>query len=201
VVENVADLLQNTSSEAQRPLNVSILAELFQKPVNVDSLLCTSSLYERARIVGDVPATRAEHQLGAKLHCLYGVAIQNPKRTRFKPVYPYAVSKVYDLRQYTDQTIWGPFLDDGGQHVDWEKVEAIMVVLALNIQLFSDRTNGIFEPIWTEPFVGVTPDSYVSAPPPAGEAPSLPLEFKDPFNVTGTWTRVSRPCFGSFGSH
>jgi len=106
-------------------------------------------------------------------------------------VYPYAASKVYDLREYTDKTLWGPFLDDGSQYVDWEKVEAIMVVLGHNLEIFSDRTNGLFEPIWTEEFDGATPDSYMSPSLIALAAPSIPLDFKDPYNVTGTWMRVS----------
>ena len=157
----------------------------------MDSLLCTSSLYQRARKKGiGSPAAKKEHQLSAKLHCLYGVPILYPKRTKFKPVYPYATSKVYDLRQYTDKTFWGPFLDDGSQYVDWEKAEAIMVVLGHNLQIFSDRTNGIFEPIWTKPFSGANPGSYVSSPSLALGGPSISLNLQDPYNVTGTWIRV-----------
>jgi hypothetical protein len=192
-VENVVDLLQNTSSETRHPFNVSFLAELFQRPANVDCLLSTSSLYERARRdVGRPTITQTERHLSAKLHCLYGVPILYPKRTRCKPVYPYATSKVYDLRQYTEKTFWGPLQDDGSQEVDWEKAEAIMLVLGHNLQIFSEQTNGIFEPIWTKPFSGATPDSYVSPPSPALEGLPVPLEFKDPYNVTGTWMRVGR---------
>jgi hypothetical protein len=195
-VENVVDLLQNTSSEARHPFNVSFLAELFQRPANIDSLLSTSSLYERARRdVGRPTTTQTERQLSAKLHCLYGVPILYPKRTRCKPVYPYATSKVYDLRQYTEKTFWGPFQDDGSQDVDWEKAEAIMLVLGHNLQIFSERTNGILEPIWTKPFSGATPDSYVSPPLPALEGLPVPLDLKEPYNITGTWMRVSRSDF------
>lgn len=192
VVENVADLLRNTSSESPHPVNVEFLAELFQKPANVESLLCASSLYDRARRDGGgPPRTKAEHQQSAKLHCLYGVPVLYRKWTKCRPVYPYATSKVYDLRQYTDQTFWGPFLDDGSQDVDWEKVEAIMVVLGHNLQIFSERSNGIFEPTWTDPFCGATPDSYMSPSLAALEGPLVSLDFEDPYNVTGTWMRVS----------
>jgi hypothetical protein len=136
-------------------------------------------------------ATKVEHQLSAKLHCLYGVPIEYLKRTTCKPVYPYAASNVYDLRQYTVKTFWGPFLDDGSQDVDWEKVEAIMVVLGHNLQMFSDRTNGIFEPIWTDPFLGATPNSYLAPSLPPSEGPPDSLDLEDPYNVTGTWMRVS----------
>jgi hypothetical protein len=192
VVENVADLLRNTSSKSPQPINVEFLAELFQRPANVESLLCASSLYERARRDGGGPTgTKAEHQMSAKLHCLYGVPVLYRKRTEYRPVYPYATSKVYDLRQYTDKTFWGPFLDDGSQGVDWEKVEAIMVVLGHNLRTFSERSNGVFEPTWTKPFSGATPDSYRATFLPRIGAPLASLDFEDPYNVTGTWIRVS----------
>lgn len=191
IVENVVDLLKNTTSKAQCPRNVSFLAQLFQLPVNIDSLLCISSLYQRAgKHDGVSPATKREQQLSAKLHCLYGVPIEYPKRIRCTPVYPYAASKVYDLRQYTDKTYWGPFLDDGSQDVDWEKVEAIMVVLGHNLQIFSERTHGSFKPRWAEPFSGANPESYIAPYLPGLEGPSIPLDLRDPYNVTGTWLRV-----------
>lgn len=188
----MADLLQNTSPVTRHDTNTGFLARLFQKPINVDYLLSASSLYERARRGGERPsATKAEHQASARLHCLYGVPLLYPKRSRCKPVYPYAVSKVYDLRQYSDATFWGPFLDDASQNVDWEKVEAIMVVLDHNLQLFSDRSNGVFKPLWTQPFMGAYPNSYrAPTTPPLLDGPSSSLSLEDPYQVTGTWLRV-----------
>ena len=40
---------------------------------------------------------------------------------RSSRMYPFACSKVYDLRQYSARTMWGPFLDDCSMRVDWEK--------------------------------------------------------------------------------
>jgi len=193
VAENVADLLRNTSSKSAQPsINVQFLAELFQRPANVEHLLCASSLYVRARRDGGgPPGTKAEHQMSAMLHCVFGVPVLYRKRTEYRPVYPYATSKVYDLRQYTDKTFWGPFLDDGSQGVDWEKMEAIMVVLGHNLRIFSERSNGVFKPTWTEPFSGATPDSYRAPSLPKLERPLVSLDFDDPYNVTGTWMRVS----------
>lgn len=54
-------------------------------------------------------------------------------------VHPYARSRVYDLRRYTHANMWGPFLDDGSQAVDWEKVQAIMIVLAYNLRIYTER--------------------------------------------------------------
>ncbi|KAL8804962.1 MAG: hypothetical protein Q9182_002272 [Xanthomendoza sp. 2 TL-2023] len=156
-------------------------------------------------------STRQEghvRQLSAKLHCLYGVAIQSlrasqspssrhghdlRKNAGFK-VHPFARAKVYDLRQHTELTLWGPFHNDGSQDVDWEKLEAIMVILSYNIYSFSNRyihgSNLI--PPWDTPFTGVTPyglelhpsRSSVERPPP------LPIVLQDPYNITGTWMRV-----------
>ncbi|KAL8812245.1 MAG: hypothetical protein Q9200_001186 [Gallowayella weberi] len=157
-------------------------------------------------------STRQEgdvRQLSAKLHCLYGVAIQSlrasqspsslhghdlRKNAGFK-VHPFARAKVYDLRQHTELTLWGPFHSDGSQDVDWEKLEAIMVILSYNIYNFSNRyishgSNLI--PPWDTPFTGVTPyglalhpsSSSVERPPP------LPIALQDPYNITGTWMRV-----------
>lgn len=156
------------------------------------SLLCASTLYERARKGNKRPiGTTVEHQLSAKLHCYYGVPVEYLNRAMYRPVYPYAASKVYDLREYKEKTFWGPFVDDGSQYVDWEKVEAIMLVLSHNLQIFSDRTNGTFEPIWIDPFAGATPDSYIAPPLTASESLLSDPDFEDPYNVTGNWMRVS----------
>lgn len=48
--------------------------------------------------------------MSAKLHCLYGDMTLECARTRTRGlrVYPYACSKVYDLREFTPRTRWGP---------------------------------------------------------------------------------------------
>jgi len=104
---------------------------------------------------------------------------------------------VYDLRQYTDGTLWGPFQDDGKATADWEKVEAIMILLDFNLLAFTQRNAGDFNHSWNKPFVGATPNSYVSWP---HNAPSkglaLPLDIQDPYGVSGIWRRVSRSFIG-----
>lgn len=124
-------------------------------------------------------------------------------QTRGLPAHAVARSRVYDLRQYTHGTLWGPFKDDGTQTVDWEKVEAIMLVLGFNLNKFTDRSSGRFERVWKTPFLGATPGSYISPPPtksPRKEdwdeemtilkelAPSI--DSLDPYGVSGTWMRV-----------
>ena len=135
--------------------------------------------------------TEAERQLSAKLHVLYGVSVE-PAEEDGPPLHPYARARVYDLRRYNDQNFWGPFLDDGSQDVDWEKVQAIMIVLDYNIRNFCKRTNGRFRPFWDAPFAGAMEGSYTSfsAPPGLVKEPALPLAAQDPYDVTGTWMRV-----------
>ena len=147
--------------------------------------------------------TFQERQLSAKLHCLYGVCIDTIRKERVEmsryslrsgsaPIHPYARSRVYDLRQHTDGTMWGPFLDDGLATVDWEKMEAIMIVLDYNTKLATAEHKdyqGCLE-IQNKPFSGVTPNSYIPTPTAVPMQPTLPLEAQDPYNITGSWTRI-----------
>ena len=147
----------------------------------------------------------SDRQLSAKLHCLYGVSIgtvhktfeSSPPRYSLRhdtaEIHPYARARVYDLRQHTeDGTFWGPFFDDGLQTVDWEKLEAIMIVLDYNMRRSTDtdrQYEGMLE-LQEKPWVGATPHSFVSPPQSVPMEPALPLEAQDPYNITGTWMRV-----------
>lgn len=231
VAERIDHLLETSASDPDASLNIRLLAEHFADVANIDVFLCSSSLFSRAGSISQIPAATEELcQTSAKLHCLYGVPVDevpaptpffewqphvqfsSPSRTRSgsKPrlTHTYARSKVYDLRQYTDATLWGPFRDDGSQRVDWEKVEAIMIVLGFNLRKFTERSGGRFPLIWDEPFIGATPRSYISLPPaPAPDKEldeellrirelALGLDAQDPYGVTGTWMRVV--CFLDF---
>lgn len=224
-------LLETSSSDPDESLNIQLLAEHFADAANIDAILCSSTLFERAGGEDQAPAMTEElRQASAKLHCMYGVPIDEipsrssftiwrPKsesspssctrlRSRPKLTHAYARSKVYDLRQYTEATLWGPFRDDGTQRVDWEKVEAIMVVLGFNLRKFTERSDGRFPMIWDEPFIGATPNSYIAPPAPTGPTEKLDpdlikirelalnLNALDPYGVTGTWMRVV--CFLDF---
>ena len=124
------------------------------------------------------------------------------ERTRGVPTHTVARSRVYDLRRYTDHTLWGPFMDDGTQNVDWEKVEAVMIVLGFNLSKFTEQSGGHFPHMWNTPFVGATPKSYTPPPPITGPTKDLEEEISifrelepsidslDPYGVTGTWMRV-----------
>lgn len=103
-------------------------------------------------------------------------------------VYPFACSKVYDLRQYTDGTKWGPFMNDGSARVDWEKLEAILIVLGYNIQKRRlDTQYTIFANLWDMPFGGTWPNSYLAWP---EGVERTPLQLRDPYDVSGTWIRM-----------
>ncbi|SPQ23754.1 aca2fa22-c3ee-45fd-a060-ed797279f8c2 [Thermothielavioides terrestris] len=120
---------------------------------------------------------REAYQMSAKLHCLYGWglgtdeaevapgAVNGEARRRAiwaarrgGGVFSLASSKVYDIREYTPRTEWGPFLDEdngsSGVRVDWEKVEAILIVLGTNIRSKGLERFPIFWHFWGKPLAG-----------------------------------------------
>jgi hypothetical protein len=102
---------------------------------------------------------------------------------------PFACSKVYDLRQYTDKTKWGPFMDDDTGRTDWEKVEAIMIVLGSNLKRLGLNAFPICKNFWDTPFAGVWPGSYMALPVLEREEAEED-EAEDPYGISGTWLRV-----------
>lgn len=115
-------------------------------------------------------------------------------RTINIPTNTYARSKVYDLRQYSEGSFWGPFKDDGSQDVDWEKVEAIMVVLGYNLRMFRERARFEIEAVCNSPWYGASPYSFVSpASPKLTKELGAPGDLidQDPYGVSGMWNRVS----------
>jgi hypothetical protein len=97
----------------------------------------------------------------------------------------WARSRVYDLRRYKRSNMWGPFMDDGSGRTDWEKLEAIMVVLAFNYRLYVDRRIHDEEDAETRhrpPRSEVWP---AMAPPPAGTSRSTTISSRD--NMLAPW--------------
>jgi hypothetical protein len=212
--------------------NLRILSDHFDDTTNIDTLLCSSSLFTRAGNKFQNPAATEDlRQASAKLHCMYGVPIDHiPSRSTFSiaqprdqdlslspsactrlrtqslPTHTFARSKVYDLRQYTTASLWGPFRNDYSQRVDWEKVEAVMIVLGFNLNKFTERSDGRWPRVWDKPFIGASPNSYLSLPPAAAppakdeleqdaamaktRSLAAALDAQDPYGVTGTWMRV-----------
>jgi hypothetical protein len=192
VAKAVEALLRSAAPNQAPSENTALLAEYFSNPANQEAFFCNSTIFERAKGSENQspPPTPAECQLSAKLHCLFGVPIMAVGRTRSSHTYPYACSIVYDMRNYTPNSMWGPFRDDASQGVDWEKVEAIMVVLGRNLKRFDEGTYGRFKHPWKKAFIQAVPNSYVSTSKPQ-EGLALPLDSLDPYGVTGTWERVS----------
>ncbi|KAI0972640.1 hypothetical protein F4678DRAFT_428859 [Xylaria arbuscula] len=209
VHRTVVELLRNASTDDAQPgsparlppsRNAEILTNLFSVESNQEAFLCRSFIYERARAEFDARDIRywhgppkPEHQKSAHLHCLYGVpllfAYPSPgRRTRHNSMHPFACSKVYDLRQYTEKTKWGPFMDDDTMRVDWEKVEAIMIVLGANMNHLGISGIHMCENFCNVPFAGTWPNSWKSShssPQEVGAKESL-----DPYGITGVWLRV-----------
>ena len=234
VSHQVQSMLETARVDSDESSNLELLSDHFDDLDNIDTLLCSSSLFDRGGTDLQQPAPTAElQQASAKLHCLFGKPIEpvpskrcsahysispflalrhidmdsSPSsntrgQTRGTPAHAVARSRVYDLRRYTDGTRWGPFMDDGTQRVDWEKVEAVMLVLGFNLNKFSDRSGGRFPRLWDTPWEGASPMSYRSEPAIKGPTKVLDPEISiirelqpsidslDPYGVTGTWMRI-----------
>ncbi|EMC91520.1 hypothetical protein BAUCODRAFT_27821 [Baudoinia panamericana UAMH 10762] len=227
VAKHINHLIDTACTDPDKSLNLQVLSGYFDDTANIDTFLCSSSLFSRAGNENQqAAATRELQQASAKLHCLFGVPIDHiPSRASFTihrphhmqlspsactrnqmrplPTHAFARSKVYDLRQYTDNTLWGPFMDDGSHRIDWERVEAIMIVLGYNLNKFTERSDGRWPRVWHKPFVGATPNSYLSLPPSAApekddmdeemiriRSLAASLDAQDPYGVSGTWMRV-----------
>ncbi|RSM18436.1 hypothetical protein CDV31_002761 [Fusarium ambrosium] len=185
----------NPSRTHSTSRNAALLQRIFRDGTTSEAFLQRSSLFERVHdhhrhSTSAAPQSvnaerRAIHQKSAHLHCLYGRPILNAGRLRSHRTYPFACSKVYDMREYTENTRWGPFLADGSDGVDWEKVEAILVVLSNNVGP-RRMVSQIFGEIWDKPFSGSWPDSF-KVPPPRD---ITSLEARDPYGVTGTWRQI-----------
>jgi hypothetical protein len=187
VVKNFSSTAEGANSKT-----VARLTELFGDRSNKEAFFCQSTLWTRAKIgARPSPATSFEdRQASAHLHCLYGVPVLRPPRSHFSLPYPYACSMVYDLRNYTQRNFWGPFMNDGSADVDWERMEAVMIVLGYNLMMFTESASGIFKEQWTVPFSGVSPNSFRTISPLIGGMPTPPADLRDPYNVTGSYMRV-----------
>lgn len=182
-------LIQTALCIEEKSRNLVLLTKLFQNQDNIDGFLYHSTLFALAqKLPYDAALTPRERQMSAKLHCYHGIPCLEQGETRIDT---YARSKVYDLRQYKSENFWGPFADDGSGDVDWEKVEAIMMVLGYNLRVFSERTSGRWPLFWDKPFEGIVRNSFVSPPlkSPRKE-PAPPIDALDPYGITGCWMRV-----------
>lgn len=124
----------------------------------------------------------------ARLHCLYGrvntstVCADYPIRR----AHAWAECKVYNLFECTADGNWGPFRDHEGGEVDWNRVEAAMMVLANNVAGRKWDKSGCMTR--APPFSGSYPHSFSC--PDLRRDPGIDVDT-DPYGITGTWTRVS----------
>ncbi|KAI0878976.1 hypothetical protein GGS24DRAFT_316516 [Hypoxylon argillaceum] len=211
VHQTVTELLKHASTEGVRPgltaklpqsRNVDVLSGIFKSGTNQLAFLCRSFIYERARAefksqgIGYWQGPpKPDHQKSAHLHCLYGVPLllaypYTSRQTRHNAMHPFACSKVYDLRQYTPRTKWGPFMDDGTMRVDWEKVEAVMIVLGANMHNLGVSRIHMCETFCSIPFAGTWPNSWKSPHSSSPVREPEALEHLDPYGITGVWLRV-----------
>ncbi|UKZ73830.1 hypothetical protein TrVFT333_001483 [Trichoderma virens FT-333] len=178
-----------TSDTQYASRNADFLKAVFEDETTREAFLQKSSLFERVyrsqhHQLPSVRMDNEQRQQSAKLHCLYGKPILKTGRLRSARTYPYACSKVYDIRQYTTRSRWGPFTSNGDDKVDWEKVEAILIVLGSNI--YTKKLTRLFSDVWDSPFSGSWKGSFISAPNPDISS----LDAMDPYGVTGTWYRI-----------
>ncbi|KAJ4349641.1 uncharacterized protein N0V89_008258 [Didymosphaeria variabile] len=198
VLELVDTLIRTGSEYDGLSLNKEELTNLFSNPQNADTFLHKSSLYGRAGTEIQSQARNIEdRQRSARLHCIHGIPNDTTGR-RTLSTHPFARSRVYDLRNYTKRSRWGPFRNDGSMRVDWELVESIMVVLGYNNGLCSRRYMDRFVLPWSSPFANIFQDRFAhlpstNSPPPSPsltKEPSLPLDLQDPYNISGIWARI-----------
>ncbi|KAK0109673.1 hypothetical protein ONS95_002354 [Cadophora gregata] len=220
--------LLRTASGGPTSSNITLLKSHISSSrpstTNLEAFLSQSVTFNRASLSPHAathshpPLPSLPHrQASAKLHVLYGKPILLPRRTHFNTPYPYAVSMVYDLRNYTEATMWGPYMGDGQASVDWEKLEAVMLVLGHNVESFRASIGEQMLPrglVWKEGWKGAQPYSYRSVDIAGedsdeeevveevedgdgdGEEGEGSEVVEDPYNITGTWMRVV--CFLDF---
>ncbi|KAL6710299.1 hypothetical protein ACN47E_009245 [Coniothyrium glycines] len=195
IASTVESLIATGSTdEFGESYNQQLIGQLFQHiSQNHDAFMCRSSLYGRCGKPNQKQAEDEEdRQMSAKLHSLFGIPSNNLGR-RILSTHPWARSRVYDLRNYTDETRWGPFRDDGSMRVDWELIESLMIVLGYNSGLCCRRFLHRFRPPWTEPLEGILPERARIMPDYPSKLylePDIPLQLKDPYNVSGVWSRI-----------
>ncbi|KAI6713175.1 F-box domain-containing protein [Diplocarpon mali] len=219
VTERTSSLLRTAQPDGQ---NYAFLRTYFtppstdQKLLNLNAFASLSTTFHRAlkqpqSWKQQTPPPLETRQASAKLHVLYGKALLEPAHPKYQLLYPYAVSMVYDLRNYTEETLWGPYLADGHASVDWEKLEAAMLVLAHNTQQFhrsvgediansvtTSASNSLTRRAWE----GASPKSYKNLHLIGREVSEEEEERdnceEDPFGIKGTWMRVRVVCFLDF---
>jgi hypothetical protein len=167
--------------------------------VNRDAILCRSETFFRTEDNEEgSPDEDDIQQLSAKLHCFKGMNSGHDAVSLYWNIaVPYARSKVYDLRNYTAKTRWGPFRRDGSLYVDWVMVEAIMLVISWNSMLLTTAPELVWQSnLFNTPWYrgdfhhshNANMDGSLASDYP--ENRDFALDRLDPYGVTGRYRRV-----------
>ncbi|KAH8992060.1 hypothetical protein EDB92DRAFT_1991166 [Lactarius akahatsu] len=110
----------------------------------------------------------------------HGAGIEAPEKLRV--LRRMSRTRVYDLRNYTRETHWGPFTD-GGDRVNWSHVNAFVTVIAMNLRDFGGDWPKEFKP--RAIVQGLEACRAYSAP---GTLQRSPLDWA---GVEGQWLRIT----------
>jgi hypothetical protein len=143
------------------------------------------------------------------------------KKKPSKELHAYGCSVVYDLRNYTANNHWGPYQDKlatvdwermeaimtilshnvelytlSSRYVHSSLETCTCFILCLKVSTYwYKRTNLKSSPRvaqhWITPFKGASPGSYTPMTITDLPQPAPNPEPKDPYNIAGTWMRVS----------
>ncbi|PLW57299.1 hypothetical protein PCANC_02386 [Puccinia coronata f. sp. avenae] len=133
-------LILNTAQRTTDSLNLTFLKEVFSSNPTAQLVM----MHQRSTHLDPIFAERASlHdpvvRAAAKLHTLYGLTsydVSNSLRTRGM-----ARESCYALANYTPHSLYGPFVPDQSCTVNWPHLEALSVVVGLN--LYSIRKQAI----------------------------------------------------------
>ena len=73
-------------------------------------------------------------ELHAQLHAYYGLTPQEKRPPGSKAMRTISRGFVYDLRKYTEENDWGPFLKDQREKVSWAHIDHIINVVSMSLE-------------------------------------------------------------------
>ncbi|KAI0932670.1 hypothetical protein AcW1_000275 [Taiwanofungus camphoratus] len=126
----------------------------------------------------------AERQLLSRLRTYLALSHESrsteESRARLNSIRKLSRCFVYDLRRYSAETLWGPFIrDKKGLHVNWEHLEHVLNVVMLKLQELPPLALRIYG----QPRPGLEATRAYSAP------LSFQREPHDWAGISGTWRR------------
>lgn len=178
--ELVAKALNTLVSAVDRAPSGSVERESYDLAWVRNILIKSPILYD-ASLQDKYPEAR---QLQARLRCSLGLAHEDGEseesHKRLQADRTASRCFVYNLRNYTRETLWGPYTinGDGKVTVNWEHLEHIMNVVVMNVREVPNH----WEEVW--PTWGLESTRAYSAPHVRNRNPN------DWAGVEGVWRRV-----------